>query len=192
MPWNRKLRRQLTGILALLLWVSFTGTKANADVFNDTVVLADEELFGAASSLTPREIGDRVPLLLVHGIHGNELSCVEGSTDSINSPNKGYWSKFRNYLAAVSDLSTKYKLYHFHYVSDLYTVRDIADALGRRVSEKFGSRSIAIVAHSMGGLVARSFMEEHGGGDRVGLLITLGTPSRPGMGLAGRYLISSP
>jgi hypothetical protein len=46
----------------------------------------------------------------------------------------------------------------------------------------FGHRSMVILAHSMGGLVARSMMQEHSfadgrrGGDRVLQLVTLGTP----------------
>lgn len=47
-----------------------------------------------------------------------------------------------------------------------------------RVLERTGADRCAIVAHSAGGLVARSFVSEGGGQDVVDTVVTLGTPHR--------------
>jgi len=45
-----------------------------------------------------------------------------------------------------------------------------------RIAEATGSEKVDIVAHSMGGLVARAYIRDHGGARRVRRLVTLGTP----------------
>ncbi|HKK81281.1 MAG TPA: hypothetical protein VJ909_03475, partial [Prolixibacteraceae bacterium] len=120
----------------------------------------------------------RIPLLLVHG-------WKFGETPS--PPSGGYWNFFRDYLKANSELAEKSKPYYVRYWSNYVSVPEIADELRRKIEEAgFHQKKIAIAAHSMGGLVARSYMEEqvfstgrHEGqkcGGMVDLLITLGTP----------------
>jgi pimeloyl-ACP methyl ester carboxylesterase len=56
-------------------------------------------------------------------------------------------------------------------------VRRLAQSLRDQLTAAIGpDRQVAIVAHSLGGLIARSFMQEFGGQARVGLLISLATP----------------
>lgn len=105
-----------------------------------------------------------VPVLLIHG-----YGC-----------NSGYWA----YLAP------RLQRNHISYASiDLEPVGGAIDGyvplVERAVAElcvATGAAQVAIVAHSMGGLVARAWMRDHGS-TRVARLITLGTPHH-GTGLA--------
>jgi pimeloyl-ACP methyl ester carboxylesterase len=54
--------------------------------------------------------------------------------------------------------------------------RESAKKLNDFVTKNISSKQFAIVAHSMGGIVAKLWMAEYGGAARVKTLITLGTP----------------
>ncbi|QNE75488.1 alpha/beta fold hydrolase [Streptomyces finlayi] len=58
-------------------------------------------------------------------------------------------------------------------------IRTAAELLGRHVEEicaRTGHREIDIVGHSLGGLIARYYVQRLGGDQRVRTLVTLGTP----------------
>lgn len=104
------------------------------------------------------------PVLLVHG-----YGC-----------NSGYWH-FMSRALRRADIS--------HYTIDLEPVfagiDQFVPALHARIEEicrKTGQKKLIIVGHSMGGLVARAYLRDHGAA-RVARVITLGTPHR-GTGLA--------
>jgi len=143
------------------------------------------------------ELGERIPLILVHGIHGN------GSED-ITFQRWDYWQALRLffYFQDTTGLKSKYKLYGFFYLSDLYAIKNGEDGDGgigeafrnwvdTRTSQQPGTEDklddvpVVILAHSMGGLVSRAFMNEELregkwagqlAGNRVMKLITLATP----------------
>ncbi|OPL15773.1 MAG: hypothetical protein AVO38_09645 [delta proteobacterium ML8_D] len=138
--------------------------------------------------------GDRTPLVLIHGIHGNQWPT---DVDDVNNPFLYYWQTFRMFFYSwdKSGLKDKYKLYSFWYESDQISVDEISQGLRDWIDErsfqepgtpdKLDDRPFVIVAHSMGGLVARAFMNQtlnigqwpgHSGGERVIKLVTLGTP----------------
>ncbi|MEV6760752.1 alpha/beta fold hydrolase [Streptomyces sp. NPDC051105] len=58
-------------------------------------------------------------------------------------------------------------------------IRTAAGLLGRHIEEicqRTGSRRVDIVGHSLGGLIARYYVQRLGGDHRVRTLVTLGTP----------------
>ncbi|MFG2940666.1 esterase/lipase family protein [Streptomyces sp. NPDC048282] len=58
-------------------------------------------------------------------------------------------------------------------------IRTAAELLGRHIEEiceRTGSDRVDIVGHSLGGLIARYYVQRLGGDLRVGTLVTLGTP----------------
>jgi pimeloyl-ACP methyl ester carboxylesterase len=58
-------------------------------------------------------------------------------------------------------------------------IRTAAELLGRHIEEiceRTGSERVDIVGHSLGGLIARYYVQRLGGDVRVGTLVTLGTP----------------
>jgi pimeloyl-ACP methyl ester carboxylesterase len=104
------------------------------------------------------------PVLLVHG-----YGC-----------NSGYWHSMSRVLSRAGI---------GHYGIDLEpmlaSIEQFVPALHARIEEicrQTGQDQIVIVAHSMGGLVARAYLRDHGA-HRVRRVITLGTPHR-GTGLA--------
>jgi subtilase family serine protease/pimeloyl-ACP methyl ester carboxylesterase len=129
-------------------------------------------------------LGDRIPLLLIHGWN---WASIPGPPDT------SIWINFLLYFNADTSLKNKFKPYYFSYYSnDISTfdiggdLRDVLDIQNSNDPTNFGSKPIMILAHSMGGLVARSFMQQYWqlegayagqpGGDRVIKLITLATP----------------
>ncbi|MFF3288171.1 esterase/lipase family protein [Streptomyces sp. NPDC003023] len=60
-------------------------------------------------------------------------------------------------------------------------IRAAADLLGRHIEEicaRTGRHQVDIVGHSLGGLIARYYVQRLGGDRRVRTLVTLGTPHR--------------
>ena len=142
-----------------------------------------------AASIDSAPLGNRIPLVLIHGIQSDPTM----------------WNNFLNYYAAHPSLSNNFKPYTFGYNTD-DTVMGAADPndifglcpkLGNFLQQSFGNQKVAILAHSMGGLVARAMMEYYTypdgtrGGDRVLTLITLATPHH-GTPAANEYIASYP
>ena len=123
-------------------------------------------------------IGNRIPLVLIHGLQ-------EDST---------VWTAFLTYWSNSPDLRSKFKPFEFGYYTDnseitstdptsVYQLgQDLGGYLEQGSTYGLNGAPVAIVAHSMGGLVARSmmanyFFADHSKGDsKVSLLITLATP----------------
>jgi triacylglycerol esterase/lipase EstA (alpha/beta hydrolase family) len=101
--------------------------------------------------------GGRLPVLLVHG-----YVC-----------NRGAWSWFGRRLAARGETVWAVTL------EPVYTsIDDLARVLAVRVDElraATGASQVALVTHSMGGLVARAYLRDHGAG-KVARLVTIGAP----------------
>ncbi len=155
------------------------------------------KLVADVDGINPSSTG-RIPLILIHGVHGTD-SATFAAIDGMTTNEKAYFLNFINYFYS-SDLKEKYQLYRFHYLSDQLTVKDIGQGLREWLDDfiqnkKIKDGKIVILAHSMGGLVARSYMEEQQhlqgtyasqfGGARVEKLITLATPHHGSPGANG-------
>jgi triacylglycerol esterase/lipase EstA (alpha/beta hydrolase family) len=100
-----------------------------------------------------------LPVLLVHG-----YGC-----------NSGYWQAMSRVLAHE---------HITHYALDLEPVFGDIDGFvpalenaATRVLQETGAPKLIVLAHSMGGLVVRAWLRDHGAG-KVARIITLGTPHR--------------
>src|SRR5262249_2226915 len=111
-------------------------------------------------AVDPSPARSRTPLVLIHGIHGipNGKTVCDGDGN--------YWSTFENYFSNAG-LGNSFKLYEVYYISDTYPVsflglqlRDVIDSAV--TSGAFPNQTFVIVAHSLGGLVARAFMASPG------------------------------
>ncbi len=120
------------------------------------------QLFSLIRRVRPTSMHLRLahnPVLLVHG-----YSC-----------NGSCWNKVRrrlkkNGVAQVFAIDLKPKL---------GDISDFAQQLSDRIDtvlETTGAAKLDIVAHSMGGIVSRYYLTVLGGEDKVGTLITLGSP----------------
>jgi triacylglycerol esterase/lipase EstA (alpha/beta hydrolase family) len=105
----------------------------------------------------PRAGGARLPVLLVHGYVSN----------------RGVWWAFRRALAARSETVWAVSLEPVYGAID-----SLVDPLAARIDELLaitGRGQVVLVTHSMGGLVARAYLRDHGGA-KVARLVTLGGP----------------
>ncbi|HEY0887456.1 MAG TPA: hypothetical protein VGE20_19325 [Ramlibacter sp.] len=143
--------------------------------------------FNDGTEVDTSAVGTRLPLLLVHGLGGS---------------NEG-WESFLRAYERHPAWRGAFKPYTFRYSTDAEEVRAdpaaprsipavaraLRDAMqvfyDRRAAAPyygFGGKRVLVLAHSMGGLVARSMMQEHAfldgqrGGEKVLRLVTLGTP----------------
>lgn len=99
------------------------------------------------------------PILLVHGIADNR-SIFTMLRRGLRHRGFGTIASF-NYSSLTGDLRT------------------VADRLGaavERLCEQTGYERVHVVGHSMGGIVARYYVQCLGGDDRVHTLVTLGSP----------------
>ncbi len=139
-----------------------------------TFAYAQDPIFKAYDNVP---IGARTPLILIHGIRSDAT----------------VWNEFIHYFNESTPLNKNFKVYTFEYDSDFFTnsgqwaLFDFGGILRNRIASYYtsgawGDRPVVMLAHSMGGLIARSFMQRHWfvdgpqGGERVLGLITLGTP----------------
>lgn len=136
------------------------------------------------------DVGNRTPLIFIHGIHGNR----ENGEDEPQVRVKGtYFANLISFLKFTPGFTDRYKVYRFHYKSDFLSVWEIARSLRNRIDDlvqknpQLENKKFVLLAHSMGGLVARSYMNEHDtdfgntfrgrrAGERITRLITLATP----------------
>jgi pimeloyl-ACP methyl ester carboxylesterase len=190
-------------------------------IFNhDTVVTYPNKQYDAGVHL-----GDRTPLILIHGWQGGKSeSNYIGFLQPDNVP-AAYFQEFLAFFQSESPeavkLREKYKLFVYKYPSFehiTYNGRMLGEAINStpQIRDFIASgKKIDIIGHSMGGLVARSFIEEHGlgaalslstlddasnvkgifnttigGSNAVGKLITLATPHH-GSPAAGKSWVDS-
>jgi pimeloyl-ACP methyl ester carboxylesterase len=164
---------QLNGSLFVLCLVLFTPQHARAVPTFSSAKWID------GSEVDPSEIGARTPLILIHGILSDAT----------------IWADFLKYYAASDALKKRFKPYVFQYqtetrkmsVTDPETILGMGRILGDNIRGP-----VVIMAHSIGGLVARTMMATRSlsgsrGGDNVLLLVTLATPHH-GTPLANEYL----
>ena len=89
----------------------------------------------------------------------------------------GWSSGHKHFTSLATELAQdRWTVYAVDYICG-ERVEDIGAALADLIDRHVPSgQKLSIVAHSMGGLVSRSAIEQHGIADRVDKLITLGTP----------------
>ena len=103
------------------------------------------------------------PVVLLHGV-----GC-----------NSGVWTGFRRHLESRG----MGPVYALSYGPPLHSIELFADQLAvmvSRIEAATGAPQVILVAHSMGGLVARAYLRRHGG-SKVRRLVTIGTPHEGSM-----------
>ncbi|MEK9157847.1 MAG: hypothetical protein AAB638_01525 [Patescibacteria group bacterium] len=162
--------------LALTLFVE--GQSGQAVTVCQPMITGGQSMCIQPVDATP--LGRRMPILLIHGWQPSRPGA----------PNIEAWNNLITYFNQIPWVGEKFKFYHVAYYSNLVSVSDISKILASLVDQMdakdadFAKRQLFVISHSMGGLVARSFMEEQRlqsgrgqrGGDRVSRLVILATP----------------
>jgi len=114
----------------------------------------------------------KTPVVMIHGINGSPAefrTLVEGRPDDDEGPG----------FAGID--RARYQPWLVSYPSS-FPLRIVADALHLWVSlarAKYGPERILLVAHSMGGLATRAFLNEHvveGRAGGIGVFVAIATP----------------
>ncbi len=105
------------------------------------------------------------------------MLLVHGYGDTGGSP---WWSTLQRYFREAGYDRERISTLSFGAIpgTTLWSPRQYARTIGRRIErlrDRFDSR-VDVVAHSMGGLGARWYVEHEGGAGNVDDLVTLGTP----------------
>lgn len=110
-------------------------------------------------------IGNRRPLLLVHGLRGEFRECFR-------------WQMVVNALNDDAEFRSKYKIYFARYntYTLLRTVKPYFQQAVRDLACRTGNKPITILALSMGGNLVQESMDDPGVQSAFDKVITLGTP----------------
>jgi hypothetical protein len=145
--------------------------------YNSVESISIDDLLQIEDVTPELSLEGRIPLLLIHGWSFDGKPAAPGT---------GYWEYFKNFLLNDPELRGYFKIYYVKYWSNAVSVKELGGLLRDKVElAGFNEKPFALIAHSMGGLVSRSFMTEYSFttgvnagkncGDNVKLLITLGT-----------------
>jgi len=110
----------------------------------------------------------RIAVVLIHGWQMTQHDCA--AVESYD-PASSTW---RYVLGGLPPTSVDYDVYTFRYPSFQHIKQSAAD-LARAIQAQLSGRDVIMIAHSMGGLVAASYMNTDPA-EHVQHLITLGTP----------------
>jgi triacylglycerol lipase len=113
-----------------------------------------------ALALGPDPLGARegTPILLVHGFFSS----------------RGMWVRFRRRLADAG-LGPVYAMDLEHVFGHIKDMVPSLDARIEQICGETGAQKVILIAHSMGGLVSRQYLQDRGSA-RIAQLITLGSP----------------
>lgn len=126
-------------------------------------------------------LANRIPVIFIHGWNSKEVA---------GEPGLQVWSGLGSHLYYSPWFKDNYKMYFLLYWSNIqgWTLRDMGLTFRSlieqidRADPDFRGKPLILIGYSMGGLIARSYMQEFRpgssgrNGDRVLRLITLGTP----------------
>lgn len=128
-----------------------------------------EEGLRTLEPLPGDDTGDKA-LILVHGLQPFKDDCGEfRDFDPVSSTFDPLIAKLRS----SAEIDDAYRFYVYRYPTNAPVLAS-SDSLWARMQERGIERPV-ILAHSMGGLVGRGLMNDHGN-DAVAGLVTLGTP----------------
>ncbi|MGP2435818.1 esterase/lipase family protein [Streptomyces sp. JW3] len=134
-------------------------TDTDTETETDTGTGTDTDTDTTATPRLPTQAENRPPVVLLHGFIDNRSVFV----------------LLRRSLAQHG----RQQVESLNYSPLTCDIRTAAELLGRHleeICERTGKDQVDIVGHSLGGLIARYYVQRLGGDRRVRMLVTLGTP----------------
>lgn len=125
----------------------------------------------------PSDDEGQIPLILVHGIQPTWGLCDDFDTyDPLNLDDEeiNTFDGLASKLLKNSEINDKYRLYTYKYPTNA-PIQEASDELWNQIESNGQIQKPVILAHSMGGLVARKMVATEGD-EMIRGLITLGTP----------------
>ena len=143
-------------------------------------------------------LGSKIPIILVHGWDENDNAFMFGENEPwLSTYKEQIWNTFYDELrnTTLDKLESNVQIYEFIYP----TYKNIADN-GHKLAEFLSNidslntnKNVFIIAHSMGGLVARHALEHEIKGTKIGnivnKIVTLGTPHHGSILASFKYFI---
>lgn len=154
--WESGLTKSKAAVSEVIIFLSFSKQYPPLKQMGLKKVTADSN--GNLSFMTPTIKPASRVLLLIHGWTGDAER----------------WNDFIPKIQDSDDLNYS-EVWTFVYIS-AKAIRSNAEILKEALDIYAEEKQVDIVAHSMGGLVARSMIEQYDGAKYVNKLITLGTP----------------
>jgi pimeloyl-ACP methyl ester carboxylesterase len=125
------------------------------------------------------EDSGKIPIILIHGIQLPKGRCDEfvdfESLNLSDGDRKNTFDYLVEKLTSNINIDFDYKFYTYKYPSNTH-IKEASDGLWNLIEDK-NIKNPVLLAHSMGGLVARKMLIDQGE-DMVKALITLGTPHK--------------
>lgn len=107
------------------------------------------------------------PVMMVHGLWGNRNKFI---TLNYNLLTNGY-EIFQTNTAGYEETNSA------KFAASVNTIKNsVADAIGNMVQQKIATGKIDVLAHSMGGIIARLYLQQTGDKNQINKFITINTP----------------
>ncbi len=132
----------------------------------DNVSVTQKLTLGKLLPYQPDPLGNRIPLVLVHGIGAEDDEYY-------------HWEEFLKFIDRDPEFHERFKVYLFRYDSNR-SVPELSlalrDSLKQYLQGLENERPIRIVAYSEGGLLTRNALQDGWLNDRTEQVITIATP----------------
>lgn len=165
----------LTMLMSLQIFTSFpaeaqhpypvTGQSVEMPLAEKTSQSLNKQVKSGFEAYDDAPLGDKTPLVLIHGIGGNQCRLFN-------------WENFLSFVDKKPEFQSRYKIYLYHYDSSRSVPaisQNLQQTLNRFIGA-LGGRKIKILAYSEGGLLTRNALQDSYLDEHTEAVLTIATP----------------
>ena len=190
LQWGNTLAQKFVGTYGL---ISNQIKELNRAPSFKSFTLTDANQQGESREFDNSPLNGRTPVILIHGINRDEnlgRDCPLNNSDKERfwcyEYKRNVWNTFYEEAAKIAGFYNKFKVYEYVYPSFKNSALDNGPSLSSLIQNdpELANSKIFLVAHSLGGLVARQAMNANNGvlGNQTINLFTLATPHHGSIG----------